>query len=331
MIVYSYKINVHMKINDQILKDKEAQYDMCAKRILAQKDILAHILVNCIKEFKDLNPREVVKLIEGEPMIEVPIDAGFTNSSIHGFNNEDSQIYEGLVRYDVIFYVRVKNSLSKIIVNIEAQKSEPSRYKILNRAIFYVCRLISSQKERDFIGSNYDDIKQVYSIWICMNMNQNSLNHIHLIDDRLFGDYSWKGNIDLFNIMLIGLANDVQEYSINNDVHRLLGTLFSSKLNANEKISIIESEYDISFKDGLREEVNVMCNLGEGIAERAMERAEKEKIEAVRKAKIEAERIANETVALNMYELGYTYAQISDVTKLSVDDVKAIINQHCLN
>ena len=66
-----------------------------------------------------------------------------------------------------------------------------------------------------------------------------------------------------------------------------------------------------------------MINLSEGIEERAMERAEKEKIEAVRETK--------ESFVMNMYELGYTYAQISDVTKLSVDDVKAIINQHCLN
>ena len=64
----------------------------------------------------------------------------------------------------------MKNGLSQIIVNIECQKDEPSAYQILNRAIFYVSRLVSSQKERDFVNTNYDDIKQVFSIWICMNM-----------------------------------------------------------------------------------------------------------------------------------------------------------------
>ena len=34
-----------------------------------------------------------------------------------------------------------------LIINIEAQKNEPSEYDILNRAIFYVSRLISSQKD----------------------------------------------------------------------------------------------------------------------------------------------------------------------------------------
>ena len=75
-----------------------------------------------------------------------------------------------MIRFDIIFYVRMKDGLSQIIINVEAQKDEPDGYGILNRAIFYVSRMISSQKERDFVNSNYDDIKRVYSIWVCMNM-----------------------------------------------------------------------------------------------------------------------------------------------------------------
>ena len=54
--------------------------------------------------------------------------------------------------------------MSQIIINVEAQKDEPNGYDILNRAIFYISRMISSQKERDFSNSNYNDIKRVYSI-----------------------------------------------------------------------------------------------------------------------------------------------------------------------
>ena len=135
-----------------------------------------------------------MKYIEGEPSISVvPVEPGLANMEktdatgqrIVGLNTENAEINEGLVRFDIIFYVRMpsvddtKNGLSQIIVNIEAQKDEPTEYKILNRAIFYVSRLISSQKERDFVNTNYDDIKQVFSIWICMNMDDNSLSHIH--------------------------------------------------------------------------------------------------------------------------------------------------------
>ena len=30
-------------------------------------------------------------------------------------------------------------------------------------------------------------IKRVYSIWVCMNMEENSLSHIHLVKDDLVG------------------------------------------------------------------------------------------------------------------------------------------------
>ena len=40
----------------------------------------------------------------------------------------------------------MKDGLSQIIINVEAQKDESKGYEILNRAIFYVSRLISSQK-----------------------------------------------------------------------------------------------------------------------------------------------------------------------------------------
>ena len=96
-------------------------------------------------------------------------DAQYDNSAkrLVGFNTENQEMNEGLVRFDIVFYVRMKDGLSQIIINVEAQKDEPSDYKILNRAVFYVSRLISSQKEKDFENSSYDDIKCVYSIWIC--------------------------------------------------------------------------------------------------------------------------------------------------------------------
>ena len=104
-----------------------------------------------------MKPEDVVTYIEGEPKGGiVPVEPGMTNAEktdaiglrIVGINTENAEINEGMVRFDIIFYVRMKNGLFQIIVNIEAQKDEPSEYKILNRAIFYVSRLVSSQKER---------------------------------------------------------------------------------------------------------------------------------------------------------------------------------------
>ena len=295
----------------------KAQYDTRVKRLLAQKSILAHILVKTIDEFKGMKPEDVVKYIEGEPSISVvPVEPGLANMEktdaagqrIVGLNTENAEINEGLVRFDIIFYVRMKNGLSQIIVNIEAQKDEPTEYKILNRAIFYVSRLISSQKERDFVNTNYDDIKQVFSIWICMNMDYNSLSHIHLTKDEMLKPCNWKGNLDLLNIVLIGITNEIPEHDEKYEMHRLIGALLSSELKEQEKLDIIEHEYNIPISQEFREDVRIMCNLSTGIEEKATEKT-------------------SEKFILNMYKKGYTLDQIADVAETGVDEVKAIIKK----
>ena len=301
----------------------KAQYDTRVKRLLAQKSILAHILVKTVDEFKGMKPEDVVKYIEGEPSISVvPVEPGLANMEktdatgqrIVGLNTENAKINEGLVRFDIIFYVRMpsivgrKNGLSQIIVNIEAQKDEPTEYKILNRAIFYVSRLISSQKERDFVNTNYDDIKQVFSIWICMNMDDNSLSHIHLTKDEMLKPCNWKGNLDLLNIVLIGITNEIPEHDEKYEMHRLIGALLSSELKEQEKLDIIEHEYNIPISQEFREDVSIMCNLSTGIEERATEKT-------------------SEKFILNMYKKGYTLDQIADVAETDVDEVEAIIKK----
>lgn len=255
--------------------DDKAQYDTSAKRLLGQKNILAHILVKTVDEFKGMNPKDIVPNIVGTPAIStVPIEPGLTNSvekqtgeRLVSFNTENGEINEGLVRFDIVFYVRTRDGLSQIIINIEAQKDEPEGYDILNRAIFYVSRLISSQKERDFENSGYDDIRQVYSIWVCMNMDENTMSHIHLTKEDLIGSYDWKGRLDLINIVMIGLAKELAEHDEMYNLHRLLGALLSQELTINEKLSIIGNEYDIPIEENLRKDVSVMCNLSQGIKE----------------------------------------------------------------
>ena len=305
----------------------KAQYDTRVKRLLAQKSILAHILVKTVVEFQGMKPEDVVTYIEGEPSISVvPVEPGLANMEktdaagqrIVGLNTENAEINEGLVRFDIIFYVRMpsvddtKNGLSQIIVNIEAQKDEPTEYKILNRAIFYVSRLISSQKERDFVNTNYDDIKQVFSIWICMNMDDNSLSHIHLTKDEMLKPCNWKGNLDLLNIVLIGITNEIPKHDEKYEMHRLIGTLLSGELKEQEKLDIIEHEYNIPISQEFREDVRIMCNLSTGIEERATERATEK---------------TSEKFILNMYKKGYTLDQIADVAETGVDEVEAIIKK----
>ena len=189
-------------------------------------------------------------------------------------------------------------------MNLVAQKDEPTSYHILNRAVFYVSRLVSSQKERDFVKTNYNDIKRVFSIWVCMNMDENCMDYVHLTDDKLLGSYPWKGGIDLLNIALIGIANELPEHDDKYELHRLLSTLLSMELSVDEKLGIMEKEYNIAVDDRIREDVSAMCNLSQGIRDNTLV-----------------------DVIMNMYENNFTLEQIAVATKKSVEEVRAIIKK----
>ena len=310
-------MNTELK-NAVMATDRDAQYDNSAKRLIAHKIILARILVKTVEEFKGMDPIEVAALIEGLPYISaVPVEPGLTNA-VHfqngqrlvGFNTENQELNEGLVRFDIVFYVRMKDGLSQIIINVEAQKDEPGEYEILNRAVFYVSRLVSSQKERDFENSSYDDIKSVYSIWICMNMEENTMSHIHLTKEDLIGSYEWKGNLDLLNIIMIGLAKELPEHDETYELHRLLGALLSRELTIDEKLDIIGKEYDIPLEENFRKDMSTMCNLSQGVKEEGI---------AIGRAEGEAGLIAK------MYKNGLSIELIASATDKTIEEVKTII------
>ena len=167
-------------------------------------------------------------------------------------------------------------------------------------------RLISSQKERDFENSSYDDIKRVYSILVCMNMEESSMSHVHLTKEDLIGSYEWKGNLDLLNIIMLGLAKNLPEHDETYELHRLLGALLSKELTIDEKLNIIGNEYDIPIEENFRKDVSVMCNLSQGIEEKGIA-------------------IGEAGLIMKMYKNGFTAEQIASATDKDIEEVKAII------
>ena len=120
--------------------DQKAQYDASAKRLLGQKIILAHILIRVVEEFKDMDADTVASLIEGEPYIsQIPVEPGLTNKDmldartgerIVGLNTENSEIDEGKIYFDIIFYVRMRDGLAKMIINLEASQTMTAEQKL---------------------------------------------------------------------------------------------------------------------------------------------------------------------------------------------------------
>lgn len=233
-----------------------------------------------------------------------------TNSPrIIGLRNENSEPNEGLIYFDILFSLLLPNRqlpdkhqrsrktadrLLRAIVDIEAQKDDPTTYKLMNRCIFYVCRLVSSQKERDFVKMHFDDLCRSYSIWICMNAKADYVEYTSLHQTMLLGTCHTKGSLDLINIIVIGLKKEkevaptgakVAETNPYRRLHRLLRVLFSTTLSKTEKLDILEKEfgivqgaYDASMIESLRKETDTMCNLSQAVKELGIEIGKKEGI-----------------------------------------------------
>lgn len=112
------------------------------------------------------------------------------------FLNKQLDEFKGMNPKEVVSYIEGQPYISTVPV-------EPG---LTNTSSEKGGQFISSQKERDFENSSYDDIKRVYSIWVYMNMDENSMNHIHLMSDNVLGSYEWKGKLDL-----LMFANIMQE------------------------------------------------------------------------------------------------------------------------
>ncbi len=88
----------------------------------------------------------------------------------------------------------------------------------------------------------------------------------------MLGSHRWNGKLDLLNIVMIGIPEKLPEQNEKYELHRLLTALFSTELTINEKIDIVREEYNISTENEFVEEMNVMCNLGQGVLEKGMEK-----------------------------------------------------------
>ncbi len=163
------------------IAQEKARYDEYVKNILANKYILAYIMQGTLKECRNMAISELVASIEGEPEIrKIPIEPGQIPEAISGDKTECKIPNEGVNYYDIRFhaYIPGVDKMIKLLINVEAQNKYELPYDLVTRGIFYAARMISAQKDTEFFGENYDDIKKIYSTWICMNVPSYTKNTI---------------------------------------------------------------------------------------------------------------------------------------------------------
>ena len=328
-------------MNEGIIQDVKDQlagaldYDKAAKGVLSQKKVLAYILKRTVPEFESASLDDIANIyIEGKPEVStVPVSKDKTNAVRHalerqdtpkikGTQNEDNSITEGSIVFDVLFRAKapVTHEIITLIINVEAQKHlKPKKklvvlYPLLKRAVYYASRLISSQKGTEFTNSDYDKIKKIYTIWICMEAphGKSAINRYQLKKQHLLHRYKEPcQNYDLIGIVFVYLGNSkVKDQLIN-----LLDLMFKSSKNASEKITALHNDFGIDLTKEGEEDLEIMCNLGEGLYEDGVMKGKQE-------GKIES--------ALEMLKDGVALEKVAKYSKLSSSMIEKLAKQNKL-
>ena len=277
-----------------------AKYDESVKEMLADKQILARILKYSLEEFANEELSVIIKSMDEPVVSQMRMEPGHANlNKIQKTSEEDQVIGEGKIYFDIRFSVYLGAELIKILINIEAQKStNPSKlgYHIDNRAIYYLGRMISSQKEVEFQNSHYDELKAVRSIWICMDSadDEDSINRIRFTQENVFGKKMKLENLDKVQGVVVRLRENENAEISKNVLIAMLEELLKRD-SAEAKKKKLKEHYDIIMDVETERRVNTMCNLSEVVLERGMEQGMVQVAEKMLKANKPAEEIKNFT------------------------------------
>lgn len=270
----------------QELENTEAQYDEHAKRILSNRYVLAWILKYTVTEFEELSIEQIAATCISEEISisKIRVMPGETNVKeerkrprIVGANTEDKVPGEGVIYYDIRFSAHAprKDEVVKILLNIEAQKKFKLKYALVTRGIFYTARMLSAQLGTEFAASDYSGMEKVYSIWICMNAPDyigNAISEYSIKkQDIIAGIPDNREDYDKLSVVMICLNGTKKGKEKGEGIIGLLNTLLTTDMKVEEKGKILSEKYGIEVDEGFGEEMEHMCNLGEGIREEALE------------------------------------------------------------
>ena len=263
--------NTHL--SQAVVAAQDAAYDTNVKFLLADKQILARILKYTIKEFQNMDIHDIISCISDDIGVSsIPLEPGLTNlGRVKGDNTEGSVPGEGSIFFDIRFSAYSGETEMKFIVDLEAQRltgHSSLGYYLENRIIYYIARMISAQKNTEFYGSDYDEIKNVRSIWICMDNGRkgDSIEEINLERKTVFGGSEDTHNIELMQGIIINIRSNGSGEVSQNTLISMLETLLS-QMDVEEKKSILEKKYGMIMSVEIEGRMQKMCNLSEGILE----------------------------------------------------------------
>ena len=227
-------------------KDPGIAYDNYCKKILSNKQILAHIMKECVSEYADIAIEDIPKYIESSPDTNVVL-----NSTIDGKNTEDETIPGAMIRYDVLFeaflpptYGSNNKESIHLFINVEAQNKDDPGYPLIRRAIYYCSRLLDKQKNapKGFKHKDYGRLSKVYSIWLCFQHNEKKTDKDDVINMYTIKETcmkkEWRSPKEHYDLMNVVMIYPGKEYDYDDGSYsllKMLNILFIAELSAERR------------------------------------------------------------------------------------------------
>lgn len=175
---------------------------------------------------------------------------------------------------------------------------------------------ISAQKQTEFFHSDFDNLKKVRSIWICMDNDEaeDSIEEISLDRKTVFGNKKNSYHADLMKGIIVnirhGKNNSMEDAGkkSQNILISMLEELVSEK-DAAEKKRILADEYGMIMTSELERRIQIMCNWSESIEARGFKKGiTKERIDAIERM-IKADITKEQIVSMGYTEAEYKKAE----------------------
>ncbi|MCR0276970.1 Rpn family recombination-promoting nuclease/putative transposase [[Clostridium] innocuum] len=278
--------------------DHKKKYDMYCKKLLSNKQILAYVMKGCVPEYADTPLEDIPSYIEMSSINTA--DCEYIDD--HQVEVTDEAIPGAQIKYDIQFEATIPmkqkeadkstpaDKKVRMIINLESQAKDDPGYPLIKRALYYCSRLMAKQKhpKNGFQHSDYDRIKKVCSIWICIGHNnqKNDVINTYRIQETCETKiwHAAKEDYDLLTAVMVypkkegirkaqDIPNAVEQQDENKQrLLELLKILFIKNLVIEDKKEQLQKTYGILMEKEIDQEVMDMCNFSDFIEQRGIEK-----------------------------------------------------------
>ena len=145
---------------------------------------------------------------------------------------------------------------------------------------------------------------------------KSAINRYQLKEQHLLHRYKEpRQNYDLMGIVFVYLGKS----KVKDQMMNLLNLMFKSKKKPREKVTVLKNEFGIDLTQEEEGDLEIMCNLGEGLYEDG-------KMEGRAEGRMESQVES----ALEMLKDGVALEKIAQYTKLSLSKIKELAKQNKL-